>query len=98
MPYSAKDPWWWFSFFAADRQPGKRLIGVTVVQACDIEIARMALGRFSIRPDGEVFYIQIPTELGTPPEPYRERLLNPDEAGVLADLMEARRLIGKTVH
>lgn len=35
--------------------------------------------------------MQIPAELGEPPEPYRERLLNPEEARMLADLMEAQQ-------
>ena len=89
--FSRDDPWWWFSFFATDRQPGEHLIGVAMVQACDIEIAKMALARFGIKPRGEAVYTQILAELGEPPELYRERLLSPDEAGVLADLMEARR-------
>ncbi len=96
MPHADDDPWWWFSFFGTDRQPGEGLIGVAVVQAWDIEIARMALARFGIRPDGEAIYTQIANELGVPPERYRERLLSPDEARVLANLMEARRPIGTT--
>ena len=35
--------------------------------------------------------MKIPAELGEPPEPYQERLLSPEEARTLADLMEARR-------
>lgn len=92
------EPWWWFSFFATDRQPGAGLVGVAVVQARDSELAKMALSRFGIRADGGGVYTQIPAELGMPPEPYQERLLRPDEARTLADLMEARRLTGKTVH
>ena len=92
------EPWWWFSFFATDRQSGERLIGVAVVQARDSEIAKMALSRFGIEPSEEGVYTQIPAELGVPPGPYQERLLSPDEARVLADLMEARRLVGKTAH
>lgn len=36
--------------------------------------------------------MQIPAELGEPPEPYQERLLTPEEGRALADLMEARRI------
>ena len=62
-----------------------------MVQACNIEIAKMALARFGIRPSGEGVYTRIAIELGMPPELYRDRLLSPDEAGAFADLMEARR-------
>lgn len=96
--FSTDDPWWWFSFFATDRQSGKRLIGVAVVQGCNGEIATMALARFGIRPGGRTVCAQIAAELDVPPEAYRERLLTPDEAKVLADLMEARRLMDKTIH
>ncbi len=85
------EPWWWFSFFATDRQPGARLVGVAVVQARDSEIAKMALARFGIYPQGEGVCALIPAELSTPPRSYCERLLSPDEAGALANLMEARR-------
>ena len=55
----------------------------------------MALARFGIRPDSEAIYTQIATELGVPPGRDRERLLTPDEAKVLANLMEARKPIGQ---
>ena len=87
----SNDPWWWFSFFDKQCPPEERFIGVALVQARDFEIAKMALERFGIYPGGEAVCAQIPVELGAPPEPYRERLLNRDEARTLADLMEGRR-------
>ena len=83
--------WWWFSFFDKQKQPKTQLVGAALVQAPDVEIAKMALERFGIYSRGGGVCALIPAELGTPPEAYRERLLSPDEARTLADLMEARR-------
>lgn len=87
----AGDPWWWFSFFDMARPSGERLLGVALVQGRDQWMATAALARFGCHSGGEARCIKIPAELCEPPEPYQERLLSPEEARTLADLMEARR-------
>ena len=91
LTFSSDNPWWWFSFFAEDRKLGDRLLGVAVAQARDMKIAKVVLKRSGIRLSGKVVCMQIPAELGVPPESCRERLLDRDEARALADLLEARR-------
>lgn len=70
--------WWWLSFCA--HRDGRNL-GIALVQATTADEAfRVARIRgCGADADAEVMVIEVPPDVGGPPEGYANRLLGPDE-------------------
>lgn len=72
---------WWLSFADPDLPPGRRFLGVCIVEARTLVSAVRHAARLGCNPGGEVRGDALPEEYGTViGKQHRDVLLNADEA------------------
>lgn len=71
--------WIWASFCDPDLPEGSQFLGVVIAPGTDMRAFTNALSLLGLDPGGDMVAIHIPPE-HLPPEEYRMRLLNREEA------------------
>jgi hypothetical protein len=84
--------WWWLSFVDADSPDEDYFQGVVIIQGKNVVEACLNASLLGINPGGEVKALKIPKDEPLPPEEFRMRLLNKQEATELARAIDEGEL------
>ena len=80
--------WWWLSFIDPEHPVGEKFLGAVILQAGPtIESAAKQAWHAGLNPGGEVAGRICPNDL-LPPEEYRGRLLDREQATLAASLID----------